>query len=187
MLLRLAKALELEIDQHTATAMFLTLVTDTGNFRYSNATPAAFTAAAELVGLGANPEQVSLWLYESQPLGAVRLLGELLQTLELHEEGRIATAALKPEMYERAGATRRDSEGLIDNIRSIDGVEIVALLRVLDADTLKASLRSRGETNIEAVAKKNGGGGHRNAAGCTLSGTLEQWRPKLVAQLAEQL
>ncbi|MFL6202152.1 MAG: DHH family phosphoesterase, partial [Thermoanaerobaculia bacterium] len=119
MIYRLAQGLKLTLDPETASCLYLTLVTDTGGFRFSNATPVAFEAAAALVRDGAHPEQVSQWLYESQPLPVVRLIGEMLQTLAIHEGGRIATARLTPEMFDRVGAAPGDSEGLIDVPRSI--------------------------------------------------------------------
>ncbi len=189
MVLRLADSLKVELDVETATALYLTLVTDTGNFRFSNATPRAFEAAGRLVTLGASPERVSGWLYESQPVGAVRLLGALLRSLELDADGRIATVCLSQEMYREAGASREDSEGLIDYPRSIGGVDVVALIRELPgSESVKVSLRSRGTISVEEVAVRHGGGGHRNAAGCRLDGVdLEAARKLLVPQLTAQL
>jgi phosphoesterase RecJ-like protein len=168
MVFRLAQALKVTLEPEIASCLYLTLVTDTGGFRYSNATPAAFEAAAALVREGAHPEQVAQWLYESQPAAAVRLLGEMLQTLELHDGGRIATVRLDPEMFTRAGADAGDSEGLIDQPRSIAGVEAVALIRRRPDGSHKVSLRSRGEVDVEKIARHHGGGGHRNAAGFAL-------------------
>src|SRR5262245_7070489 len=110
MVYRLAQGLHAALDAEAANCLYLTLVTDTGGFRFSNATPLAFEAAAALVREGAQPEQVSCWLYESQPLGAVRLLGEMLGTLEIHAGGKVATALLTRDMFSRAGAAPGDSE-----------------------------------------------------------------------------
>ncbi len=165
MIFRLARAQGLDIDRDTANALYLTLVTDTGGFRYSNTTAEAFEAAAELVRHGAEPQTVSHWLYESQPEPALRLLGEMLQTLELHAGGRIATGFLTREMSRRSGARAGDSEGLIDYPRSIAGVEAVALFRQLQDGSFKVSLRSRGGPDVQQVADRFGGGGHKNAAG----------------------
>ncbi len=167
MVFRLAQTLNVEIDSDTANALYLTLVTDTGGFRFSNTTPETFEAAAELLRAGASPEEVSGWLYESQPLSALRLLGELIASLELHDDGRIATVWLTREMVERAAASPGDSEGLIDYPRSIAGVRGVALFREIDDGRFKVSLRSRGGINVEKIARKNRGGGHHNAAGFT--------------------
>jgi phosphoesterase RecJ-like protein len=162
---RLAQALRVDLDPATANLLYLTLVTDTGGFRYSNTTTEAFETAAALVREGAEPETISKWLYESQPVSALRLVGETLRTLELHDGGRIATVWLTADMVERADARPGDSEGLIDYPRSIAGVEAVALLRELSEGGFKVSLRSRGAVDVERVARGFGGGGHHNAAG----------------------
>jgi len=166
MIFRLAQTLKIEMDSDTATCLYLTLVTDTGGFRFPNTTAETFEAAAALVREGAQPARVAHWLYESQPVGVLRLLGEMLVTLELHHDDRIATARLEPEMFERAEAELGDSEGLIDHPRSIDGVEAVALFR-RQPNGVKVSLRSQGEVDVERIARHHGGGGHRNAAGFT--------------------
>jgi len=187
MIYRLAQGLKLTLEPETASCLYLTLVTDTGGFRFSNATPVAFEAAAALVRDGAHPEQVSQWLYESQPLPVMRLVGEMLQTLELHEDGRIATVRLTPEMFAKVGAAAGDSEGLIDYPRSIAGVEAVALVRRRDDGTYKVSLRSRGEVDVEKIARHHGGGGHRNAAGFAMEGEGGEIAKQVVAALAAAL
>jgi phosphoesterase RecJ-like protein len=191
MVFRLAQALKVSLEPEIASSLYLTLVTDTGGFRHSNATPAAFEAAAALVREGAQPEQVGHWLYESQPVAVVRLLGEMLQTLTLHHGGRIATVWLDPEMFERAGAGAGDSEGLIDTPRSIAGVEAVALIRRLGDGGHKVSLRSHGEVDVEKIARHHGGGGHRNAAGYPVDSGVaagkEAVEREVVAELAAAL
>jgi phosphoesterase RecJ-like protein len=187
MVAALARRAGLPIDAETADCFLLALVSDTGGFRFSNATPAAFEAAAALVREGARPEQVSQWLNESQPEGSVRLLGAMLATLELHASGRVATVHLTREMFSRAGAAPGDSEGLVDVPRSIAGVEAVALLRELDGSGWKVSLRSRGAVDVQAIAQRHGGGGHRNAAGCKVEGGLPELERLLVGELEAAL
>ncbi len=187
MIHRLARALNVTVDEATATSLYLTLVTDTGNFRFANATSRAFEAAAELVKDGAQPQEVARWLYESQPESAVRLLGEALQTLVVDADGRIATLLLTQEMTQRAGARPGDSEGLIDVPRSIAGVKAVAVVRELGPGKCKVSLRSRGDLDIEKIARAHGGGGHRNAAGFAFDGECEAVRQEVVRQLTEIL
>jgi bifunctional oligoribonuclease and PAP phosphatase NrnA len=187
MVYRLAQGLKIDLDPETANCLYLTLVTDTGGFRFSNSTAAAFEAAASLVRVGASPEHVSMWLYESQPVAALRLLGEVLQTLRLYEDGRIATGLLTQEMLRKAGAAPGDSEGLIDHLRSIAGVEAVGLIREREDGTHKVSLRSRGEVDVEKIARHHGGGGHRNAAGFTLQGEGEALREQVAAALGAAL
>ena len=183
MVLHLAHALDAPIDEATANALYLGLSTDTGSFRFSNANPRAFEAAAELVRCGARPDRIATWLYESQPPGAVRLVGELLRTLELHCDERVASVRLELAMFERAGAAPTDSEGLIDYPRSIRTVEAVALFRERPEGDVKVSLRSRGAVDVGAIASRRGGGGHRNAAGCLIDGRPAE--RALIAELEE--
>ena len=183
MVLRLADALGAAVDAETANLLFVALVTDTGGFRFSNASPAAFRAAAQLVERGARPEQVALWVYESQSPATIRLMGEMISSLRLHGDGRVATAWLTPSMFEAAAAAPGDAEGLIDIPRSIAGVEVVALLRNLGPNQVKASLRSRGRADVEAIARRFDGGGHHNAAGCKLSGSAEDVESTIVSAL----
>lgn len=187
MVYRLAKGLKVEMDAETATALYLTLVTDTGGFRFANATPQAFEAAADLVREGASPETVSKWLYESRPEAALRLLGAMLGSLKLHDDGRVATVHLTREMFEDAGADHSDSEGLVDYPRSIAGVESVALFRHQEGDEIKVSLRSRGDVDVEQIARRHDGGGHKNAAGCLVEGSPEKVEKTIVAELIEAL
>lgn len=187
MVYRIAHGLKVRLDRDTVTALYLTLVTDTGGFRFSNANPQAFEAAAALVREGARPEQVAEWLYESNPPAMMRLLGEMLRSLELHADGRIASAEVTLAMMERAGATAGDTEGLTDYPRSIAGVVASVLLREREPGRFKASLRSRGDVDVERVARLYGGGGHKNAAGCEIEGSLTDLRRELVSQIEQAL
>ena len=183
MIFFLGQAMGAPIDRDTANALLLALVSDTGGFRFANATERAFTAARLLVQHGAEPDTVSHWLYESRPLASVSLLREMLGTLELSADGSIATALLTHRAFERAGATPADTEGLIDHPRSIAGVRLVALVRQLAPHRCKVSLRSRGPLNVEKVAAANGGGGHPNAAGFTIEASPEEAREFVVDRL----
>ena len=181
---QVARRLGWAIDPLAASCLLVALASDTGGFRFSNATPAAFEAAAALVRDGASPELASTWIHESQSEGSVRLLGELLRTLVLHHEGRVATVHLTRAMFARAGAAAGDSEGLVDTPRSIAGVEAVALLREVEEDVWKISLRSRGDVDVQSIARRFDGGGHRNAAGCRAGGALEELRGRFASALA---
>lgn len=187
MVLRLANALGAPVDAQTATLLLVALVTDTGGFRFSNASPAAFRAAAQLVEKGARPDRVAQWIYESQAPATIRLMGEMISSLRLHRDGKVATAWLTPDMFAAAGAGAGDSEGLIDIPRSIAGVEVVALLRTVGEGEIKASLRSRGRADVEAIARRFDGGGHHNAAGCRLFGSAEEVEKTIVSALAGAL
>lgn len=187
MVFRLAEAMGLAVDATTADLLLLALVSDTGSFKYSNATPEAFEVASRMVRAGASPERVARVLYDQRPLASLRLLAEATASLELAADGAIATVLLTKEMESRAGAARGDSEGLIDNFRSLDGVQAVALLRQIEGGQVKVSLRSRGLVDVERIARGRAGGGHRNAAGCTVAGRIEEVRRELARELAVEL
>ena len=179
----LAGGLSVQLDRAGASCLYLALVSDTGGFRFNNTTARAFEAAADLVRAGAEPQEIASWLYESRPLGSVRLLGETLGTLKLHAEGSIATVVVSQEMFVRAGARPGDSEGLIDHARSIAGVEAAALLREQPDGLWKVSLRSRDKLDVEVIARGHGGGGHRNAAGFKTELSAEAAVAAVVAEL----
>lgn len=185
MLARLAHALRVEIDPETATILFLTIVTDTGDFRFGNATPAAFEAAGALVRAGARPDRVARWIHESQSESHLRLLGQMLPTLELAHDGTVASVIVTREMWDRAGARPGDTEGLVDHPRSIRGVEAVAFLRETADGRIKGSLRSRDQIDVQAIASRRGGGGHKNAAGFEADGPIDPLRRQLVEELGK--
>jgi len=185
MIYRLGKTMLVEMDATTAAILYMTLVTDTGGFRFANSTARAFDAAARLVEEGAQPELVSQWIYDNQPEARVRLLAEMLSTLELHAGGRIASVVLTPDMFERAGANASHAEDLIDVPRSISGVEALTLLKEKGDGTIRVSLRSRGDVDVETIARSHGGGGHHNAAGFTEEDSLDHLRQEMVSALTE--
>lgn len=187
MVYRLARSLNVALGAEAANLLYLTIVTDTGGFRHSNATDAAFEACAQLVREGARPELVTRWLYENQPVAVLRLVGEMLRSLELHDEGRVATVLVTTDMLERAGADPSDTEGLVSYPRKIAGVQGVALLRERSDGKTKVSLRSRGDVDVEKVARAHGGGGHKNAAGFELDGSPADSRGQVVEALQEAL
>lgn len=187
MIFTLAERLKIPLDAETATCMLVALVSDTGGFRFSNSSDRAFEVGAELVRKGARPEQVSHWLYESRTEASLRLLEEMLGSLETHHEGRLATALLTRDMFERSGATDEDTEGMVDYPRSIATVEAVALVREIESGKVKVSLRSRDRVNVEEIARRHDGGGHRNAAGFRLDGDVQQARKKVVGELSAAL
>ena len=167
-----------------ATNLWVSLVSDTGSFRYGNTTPKALALGARLVAAGASPSAVNEFLFEAQPLSTLRLEALVLGTLGLHAGGRVATVELPKRFLAESGARDEDTEGLVNRARSIDGVLAAALIREGDGGEIRCSLRSKGRVDVRAVAARHGGGGHRNAAGCRLAGTIDSVRPLLVADLA---
>lgn len=179
------KELGLPLTKEIATALYVSLATDTGFFRYHNTTLRAFQAAEELVRAGVVPGDVSLWINESSPAGAVKLLGLCLSTLELHENGRLATTLLLKRFFTEAGATPEDTEGIVNYGRTIDSVLVAALLKELDGKSTRVSLRAKPGYDVQKVAAMFGGGGHAAASGCTIPLGLDEAKAKLLSILRE--
>ena len=177
--------LRVPIDRETAVALYVSLATDTGFFRYHNTTLRAFEAAEELVRAGAVPGDVSLWINESNSRGSIKLLGLCLTTLDVTPDGKIATMQLSKAFFADAGATPEDTEGIVNYGRSIDGVLVSALLKEIDDKTTRVSMRAKPGVDVQAVASMFGGGGHKAASGCTMPMPLTQAKAKLVSILQE--
>lgn len=170
-----------------ATNLFVALSTDTGDFRYSNATSRAFRAAAEMVDAGARPSRVANWVHNHRSLASVRLLGEALQTLRIMCGGKLAVISADRSAFERAGAGPEDTEEIVNIPRSISGVEAVAYFKQWEDGVVRVSLRSRGDVDVRAVAESFGGGGHVNAAGCAIHGPLAEVENDVASAVAEAL
>jgi len=189
--LRLGSGQALKITPDIAENLYTTIVVDTGSFRYSNTIPETFEVAAELVRLGASPSDISQTLYETEPLRRLRLLGLVLPTLEVTEDGRIASIIINREMFQATGTTKEDTEGFVNFPRSINGVEVAVLFREEEPrdgnSRWKLSLRSKGKVNAARIAEKFGGGGHERAAGCTITGTLADIKRSIFSSINEAL
>ncbi len=183
MVWRLFNLAPVQPSKEAATALFAALSTDTGDFRYSNATGEAFRAAAEMVEWGAEPTLVAELVHQRRSEGAVRLMGEALRSLHLESGGRLATIEVDPDAFARSGAKPADTDEIVNLPRSIAGVEIVAFLKELEKGAVRISLRSKGKLDIRSVAVEFGGGGHTNAAGCTIEGTMSRAKEQLLPRL----
>ncbi|HMJ04513.1 MAG TPA: bifunctional oligoribonuclease/PAP phosphatase NrnA [Conexibacter sp.] len=154
-----------------AEALYVGLVTDTGKFMYENTGTSAHVMAAELIEAGVDVHDVYHRIYEGVPYAKVALLGRALTQVERHDEGRLTMTRLTAEDFAAAGAEENYSEGVVDHLRAIEGTAVAALVRDrLGANqppgTRKVSLRaSNDRVDVSAIAREQGGGGHRQAAG----------------------
>jgi bifunctional oligoribonuclease and PAP phosphatase NrnA len=176
---RVISAFGYPMDRETALCLYVSIITDTGSFRYSNANPEAFAIAGEMVGYGINAWDVAEQLYENQPRKRLELLAKCLPTLEVLNNGLAASVTVTLDMY---AVTAEDSEltdGFINYPRSIHGVEVAIFFRQLAEKRYKIGFRSKGKVNVAGFAAQLGGGGHHNAAGCTVNGTLDEVKTKV--------
>jgi bifunctional oligoribonuclease and PAP phosphatase NrnA len=159
--------------------LYVAILTDTGSFRFSNATSGALFAAGELVGRGAQPDELYRRVYENVPMRRIELLKRTLPSLERSEDGRVAWVTVPDDAYRELGCDTADLDGLTDYPRSLAGVEVALVFRQVD-DGIKVSLRSNGSVNVNALARRFGGGGHVRASGALIKGPLDEVRGEMV-------
>ena len=175
LVLSLLRELGLPISLEVAEALYVGIVTDTGRFMYANATAESHRVAAELIELGVDPAEIFRRLYEGKPAARVELMARILGSLELRLDGRLAVAYVTIADLDATNAGEADSEGVIDFLRSIEGVEVAALVRAPrsgEGKVHKCSLRSaQPEIDVARIAHVGGGGGHTLAAGFAVDGS----------------
>jgi phosphoesterase RecJ-like protein len=176
------------IDAVTAQALFVGIMTDTGQFRFNSTTRRTFILAAELVGLGARPSDAGGEIYENESAGKLQLLQRFLSSFKMECAGRVCIGILPNGIFEETGTSPEDTEGLVDYARAIDGVDIGVLIEER-SNVIKASLRSKEPAfRVDQLAAQFGGGGHACAAGLNLKNTnLAEFRPRLLAALEAQI
>lgn len=169
----LVKKMGVSPDSDIATCAYAGLMTDTGRFQYSNADARAFELASEMVRAGADPASISAEFYQRQSLASLQMQKMCIEHLQMLCSGRAALSYVTASEMTAAGADKSDCEQLINVIRSVDGVRVAAMLRD-EGVHVRGSLRAKDDTDVSAIAKKFGGGGHRAAAGFTLHEPLDK-------------
>jgi phosphoesterase RecJ-like protein len=193
MIYRLLAAMGVPPDPDIATCLYTAILSDTGRFCYANTTPRALRISADLVRAGADPAHVYREVYESKSFSATKLLGLALGRMQQTLDGRIVFSTLTQQDFRAAGSTADETEGIVDHLRAVRGAQaaagapVAALFTELPDGAVKVSLRSQGTTNVGEVALHFGGGGHVNAAGCTLPGPPQQAQQRMLDALSRAL
>ena len=180
-------ALGIPLTPSMAHHLFAAVATDTGWFRHSNTTAATFGLAEKLVAAGARPTPLYEQLYEQSTLPRMRLTGTVLSRLEVVDEGRVALTYVQRDDYHTTGANPPDTEDLVNFTRAIVGVEVGIFFMEQPRGGVKVSLRSRSRVDVAAVAKSFGGGGHRQASGAIVEGSLAEVRARVLAAVHRAL
>jgi phosphoesterase RecJ-like protein len=174
----LLAALDVPLSAPIAESLYVGLVTDTGRFQYANTTPKALRLAAELVEAGADIHGVFRHVYETVQFAKLKLLARALERAQLFADGRLVVSYLLKDDFAAVGAEEPYSEGIIDSLRAVEDSEMVALIREPPRNEdppRRVSLRSsRDEVDVSAIARKFGGGGHRQAAGFSSELTIAE-------------
>jgi len=177
MVFDLIRALGVPLSLEIATHVYVAVLTDTGGFHYSNITPRTFEICRQCTEAGVNPAAIARAVYDSNKIGRLKLFRAVLNGMQLDATERIATLFVTTQMAADCGATYEDTEGLVNFPLSAKEVLSVVFFKENGPEDWRVSLRSKGEIDVNAVAKEFGGGGHKNASGCSVSGTFQQWKP----------
>lgn len=183
MVYELIVALGVPLSPDIATHIYVAILTDTGSFHYSSISPRTFGICRAALEAGVDPVRISRQVYDSNRLGRLKLLGSMMSAMQVDQSGRIAVLYLDDDMLREAGGTYDDTEGLINEPLTVKDIQAVLFFKRTSGDEFRISLRSKGDVNIGAVAKSYGGGGHKNAAGCTVRGELADLQVRLVGQV----
>jgi phosphoesterase RecJ-like protein len=186
MVYRIALAARVEITPSMATCLYTSILSDTGAFTYSSTNAETFALVHDLALRGANPGKIARDIYFSNPISKIRLLGAALANLQC--EGSVAWSWVTSNDMECTGADAEDCEGVVNYLISIVGIEAAVFLRELpDINEFRLSIRSKGKVDVARIAEHFGGGGHRSASGCTLSGPLNVATDRILTQLRTEL
>jgi phosphoesterase RecJ-like protein len=179
--------LGVSLDRDFAVLIYTGIVFDTGRFSFSNTTARALAVASEMLRYGVEPQRISRALYYERPVESLRVLGQCLAEMELHLDGRVSLMTVPHGLYQIPSGETLDTEGFVDSALSAKGAEVACLLKEVEPGRVRVSLRSKGSCDVNAVARRFDGGGHSKAAGCTLSGSLDAVKARVLEALEQEL
>jgi bifunctional oligoribonuclease and PAP phosphatase NrnA len=187
MVFDVVEALGVPLTMEIATHVYIAILTDTGSFHYSNISPKTFEICRRCVEAGVEPPAVARCIFDSNNLGRLKLFGAVLSRMELDRTGRLATVYVDHKMATECGGTYEDTEGLINLPLTVKEIQAVVFFKENGPDDWRISLRSKGDIDINAVAKHFGGGGHKNASGCSAKGRFEDLKKQFSELIVEQI
>ena len=187
MVFTLIEALGAPLTRDVATHVYLAVLTDTGSFHFSHLSPRTFEVARRCVEAGADPQWIARTHYDSNSLSRVRIFGAVMNGMVIVDDGRAALLAITRQVMNDLGGTNDDLEGLINFPLTVKDIEAVAFFKEVGDGDWRVSLRSKGSVDIGAVAREFNGGGHTNAAGCSVKGSLEEVTNQFGQRLAQAI
>ncbi|MEE8359720.1 MAG: bifunctional oligoribonuclease/PAP phosphatase NrnA [Candidatus Omnitrophota bacterium] len=187
MIYRLYKEIGADMDRECAFYLYIAILTDTGSFAYENTSSDTHAIASDLVSKGLNPRIVHQSLYENKTLPEIELLRDTLSTLKVVHGGTVAYMYVNKKMLSKYKLDRSVTEGFINYARSITSVKVAVIFfeDPLELNTVPISFRAKGEVNVDKIAAVFGGGGHKNASGCVIKGSIKPTMKKVLAKIKE--
>ncbi|WP_206457819.1 DHH family phosphoesterase [Anaerovorax sp. IOR16] len=183
----LLKVMNCDFNAEIANALYAAITTDTGNFRYSNTTKRTHLIVADLYDTGLDHTKVCVEIYENVRRERVKLSADALKDMQLFCDGSAGLVSVTQKMLEVNHTSMEETEGIIDTLKSIEGIEIAALLKEKEKEIIKVSLRAKSYGNVANIAQKFHGGGHIKAAGCTIHDSLDNAKKMIIGAIEEEL
>jgi bifunctional oligoribonuclease and PAP phosphatase NrnA len=183
MVFEVIRGLGVSLTPEIATHIYLAILTDTGSFHHSNITPRTFDICRQAVEAGVNPAAMARRVFDSNSFGKLKLIGALLDSMELIDQGHLAVLYMDDSMLEACGCTHNDTEGVINLPLTAREIQAVVFFKVSADGTVRVSMRSKYDVDVRLVATAFGGGGHKNAAGFTTDGPLEHVKAPIIERL----
>ncbi|MBL7158234.1 MAG: bifunctional oligoribonuclease/PAP phosphatase NrnA [Candidatus Omnitrophica bacterium] len=189
MVYRLFKESRTPITREVALALYISILTDTGSFNYSNTSRVTHEIVSDLLGYGIEPQSVSHSIYENKSIGELRLLGRALENLNVTDDKRVAYLVVRKKDFRVTRTKPSACEGFVNFARSLKGVEVSAFFReeLKGKSRFNVSFRSTGSVSVNKIAAHFGGGGHKNAAGCVISGRFRDVEKKVLKRICDEL
>jgi len=187
MIYQLLDTLSIDMDRDIATCLYVGIITDTGSFRYANTNALCLEIASKLVKLGVDPKEVAEAVYEKSTFNKLKLLGLVLANAQISHDGLIVWTRVTKDMFRSTSTNVSDVEDFVNYLKSVRGAQIALLFRENDNGEIKVSFRSKGKTNVSKIAALFNGGGHFNAAGCTVSGMLDEVEHRVIQVVREYM
>lgn len=184
----LIKEMKIILDRDIATCIYTAITSDTGSFMYSNTTSKTHKIVSELYNEDLDTEKININLYQSNSFERTILHSNILMNVELHFDGKLAISSVDEKILNETGTLMEDTEGIVEKIRDINGVEVSILIKKYD-DSFKVSSRSKRYVNVSEVCEKFQGGGHKRAAGCTISldKSLEEIKEDFIEEIGKRI
>jgi bifunctional oligoribonuclease and PAP phosphatase NrnA len=186
-LYRLGKQLNCSLNKEIAISLYTAIITDTGSFRYENTNADTFKIAFDLVKQGASPSSVADNIYNKNEASGLRLLGEALRQLKTDFSSKISWTVVTRDMLKETNSKDEETEGIVDRILSIKNIKVSAFFRETRDGYIKVSFRSKGDFNVDKFARLFSGGGHPNAAGCNIKGTIHDVTNLVISRLQTEI
>jgi len=187
MVFELIAELGVPLTPDIATHVYVAILTDTGSFHYSSISPRTFDICRQCVEAGIDPPAIAGAIFDSNSLGRLKLFGAVLSKMELDATGRVATVYVDLKLAQECGGTYEDTEGIVNLPLTVKEIEAVAFFKEAGPDDWRVSMRSKGEIDVNAVAKEFGGGGHKNASGCSATGRFDDLKLLFQRKLLQQI